>query len=617
MRARPCSTAIVLSLALAGCGSGGGGGAKPVIASFQAGPASISAGQSSTLSWSVTGATTLSIDQGIGSVSGTSLSVSPAATTTYTLTAQNAAGATTAQATVTVGTASADVVVSVDVNASRHLISPFVYGYNAASAATSPPGTTWLRLGGNRWTAYNWETNFSNAGSDYLYENDTYMGRPSDGPAYAALPSLTDALAHGLGLCVTIPIQGWVSKDASGPLSQPFPDPSQHFLPVVAKKGAAFADPPDATDGSVYADEFAWYLAERWSTTTLPLHLMLDNEPDLWSSTHAEVQQTALTYAAFMSRSLQFAGALKDAVPGALLFGPVSYGWNGYVNLQNATDAATYGDFLAYYLSQMSQASASQGRRLLDVLDLHFYSEAQGCGVRVTSSGEGDCLVAARVQAPRSLWDPTYVESSWITQYSTNGQAIALVPRILAKIAANFPGTLLSLSEYNHGGEGHISGAVAQADTLGILGREGAYAASFWPLTSDSSFADGAWLSFRDYDGAGSAFGATSVSAASSDVAHLSAFASADQASPSRVVIVLVHRPTLAGSALDLRSRTVQVQVANAPAFGTARVWQLTSSSPVQAGVATPQRVADVPVSANAFTIVLPPLSVTTIELGP
>jgi hypothetical protein len=32
------------------------------------------------------------------------------------------------------------------------------------------------RIGGNRWTAYNWETNASNAGSDYLYQNDTYLG---------------------------------------------------------------------------------------------------------------------------------------------------------------------------------------------------------------------------------------------------------------------------------------------------------------------------------------------------------------------------------------------------------------------------------------------------------
>ena len=75
----------------------------PGISSFTASPASVSAGSAVTLSWSVTGAAALSIDNGVGTVTGaTSKSVTPNATTTYTLTATNAAGSTTAKATVTV-----------------------------------------------------------------------------------------------------------------------------------------------------------------------------------------------------------------------------------------------------------------------------------------------------------------------------------------------------------------------------------------------------------------------------------------------------------------------------------------------------------------------------------
>jgi hypothetical protein len=74
----------------------------PVIASFTAAPTSIASGASSTLSWSVTGATSLSINQGVGTVTGTSTSVSPTVTTTYTLTATNSAGNATATAIVTV-----------------------------------------------------------------------------------------------------------------------------------------------------------------------------------------------------------------------------------------------------------------------------------------------------------------------------------------------------------------------------------------------------------------------------------------------------------------------------------------------------------------------------------
>jgi len=77
-------------------------GALPVIASFTATPASITAGQSSTLQWSVQNSTSVSISS-IGSVSASGTNnVSPTVTTVYTLTATNAAGSTTKTATVTV-----------------------------------------------------------------------------------------------------------------------------------------------------------------------------------------------------------------------------------------------------------------------------------------------------------------------------------------------------------------------------------------------------------------------------------------------------------------------------------------------------------------------------------
>lgn len=78
----------------------------PVILSFAASPASLTAGQSATLTWSANGAATLAIDNGVGDVAGaSSKTVAPSQTTTYTLTAANAAGSVTSKATVTVGMA--------------------------------------------------------------------------------------------------------------------------------------------------------------------------------------------------------------------------------------------------------------------------------------------------------------------------------------------------------------------------------------------------------------------------------------------------------------------------------------------------------------------------------
>jgi hypothetical protein len=98
---------IVLVL-IAGCN-----GTAPIINSFSANPSTITVGESSTLSWSVTDATSVTIDNGIGSVALTgTTAVNPTATTTYTLTATNAAGSVTGSVTVTVGAAFG----SIDIN---------------------------------------------------------------------------------------------------------------------------------------------------------------------------------------------------------------------------------------------------------------------------------------------------------------------------------------------------------------------------------------------------------------------------------------------------------------------------------------------------------------------
>jgi hypothetical protein len=81
---------------------------QPAIVAFTATPSAITAGQMATLMWNVTNATSVQIDQGVGSglgVAGT-ITVAPAATTNYILTATNSAGSITNSVTVTVSSSS-------------------------------------------------------------------------------------------------------------------------------------------------------------------------------------------------------------------------------------------------------------------------------------------------------------------------------------------------------------------------------------------------------------------------------------------------------------------------------------------------------------------------------
>jgi hypothetical protein len=90
---------VLLLVAAGGCGPGGlldlfgPSEESPVIDSFTAEPVTISAGGYSTLSWKVSGASSVRIDQGVGNVALTGTrAVTPTVTTVYTLIATTASG---------------------------------------------------------------------------------------------------------------------------------------------------------------------------------------------------------------------------------------------------------------------------------------------------------------------------------------------------------------------------------------------------------------------------------------------------------------------------------------------------------------------------------------------
>ncbi|NOY23828.1 MAG: hypothetical protein GXO70_10020 [Acidobacteria bacterium] len=101
----------------------------PTINTFSAQPTTISNGQSATLSWDVSNATSVTIYPGIGTVAGTSgeMTVSPQFSTTYTLIASNGDGVKTATADLTVSNSEPQITLftgstdSVDANDVAHL----------------------------------------------------------------------------------------------------------------------------------------------------------------------------------------------------------------------------------------------------------------------------------------------------------------------------------------------------------------------------------------------------------------------------------------------------------------------------------------------------------------
>ena len=409
-----------------------------------------------------------------------------------------------------------------------YAISPYIYGINfpdwkGLAGLTVPL----VRQGGNRMTAYNWETNASNAGSDWHHQNDSYMGT-ADEPGHAVKVFLDAARQHNATTILTVPMAGYVAADkkGDGDVNQTPSYLRSRFKRSLPKKPGKCVYPPDTSDDTVYQDEFvAWIEKQRGKSE---VWYALDNEPDIWAGTHVRIVPKTPTYAAFLERSIAYAAALKAVAPNAKICGPVSYGWQGFRRFQDAADANNR-DFLDFYLAGMQAADKKTGKRLLDCLDLHFYPEAQGEGGRITEDKPGNA--AARIQAPRSLWDASYIEKSWIAD-SLGKKPIALLPRVLKQIASNYPGTKLAITEYHYGGRNEISGVLSQADVLGIYGRYGVFAACIWGMTTKDT---AQMAAFRAFEG----FGEQGIRVSGETPAEDSVYAARSKNQPGTRVIAL------------------------------------------------------------------------------
>jgi hypothetical protein len=482
----------------------------------------------------------------------------------------------------------------------RAPISPYLYGVNFPKWDKDGWKTPLTRAGGNRLTAYNWETNASNAGSDWQHQNDNLMG--TDLPGEAMRRSVAGAFDHGAAMIMTVPILGYVAadKNGGGDVNKTPDYLHKRFFPSLPRKEGPFSDPPDLTDGKVYQDEFVAWLEKKFPAPHPPLFYCMDNEPELWSSTHARIHPEKVRFEEIVRLNTDYASAVKRVAPKALVFGFVSYGWHGLTTLQDAPDRNNR-DFSEFFLQEMSAAEKKEGKRLIDVFDFHWYPEARGGKRRITDDDASPEVAAARIQSPRSLWDPSYKESSWVA--NSAGGPIRLLPRLREKIDKIYPGTKLAMTEYYYGGGDHISGAIAQADVLGILGREGLFAAALWHLgRTNDRFIHAAFAMYRNYDGKNGAFGDTGLAVAGGDPARASLYASVD--AQKRTVVVAINKTDAA--------LPVKIDLQGLPKAKSIAVYRLTSAD------ATPVALESLPLGdPESPSLDLPPLSVSTLVLNP
>ena len=451
---------------------------------------------------------------------------------------------------------------TVDTATEQHKINAHIYGINFATEELATdlqlPINRW---GGNATTRYNWQNDTSNRASDWYFENI-----PNENDNVEQLPagSRSDKFveqnqATGTSSLLTIPLIGWTAKDREnkacgfsvakyGP--QEKSDPWKADCGNGVRPDGSLITNNDPADTSIpidptFVQDWIRHLTQRYGSAQDGgvQFYNLDNEPMLWHYTHRDVHPQATSYDELRDLSYLYGAAVKKADPSAQTLGPVLWGWTAYFysavdqesnRWLNPPDRGAHGNtpLVEWYLQQMSAYEQQHGVRILDYLDLHYYPQASGVPLSAKVDANTQAL---RLRSTRSLWDASYKDESWIDE------PVRLIPRMREWVNQHYPGTKLAITEYNWGALDHLNGALAQADVLGIFGREALDLATLWNRPDFNDPGAYAFRLYRNYDGKGSTFGDISLSANSTNQDQLAIYA-AKRSSDDALTLIIINK---------------------------------------------------------------------------
>ena len=411
-------------------------------------------------------------------------------------------------------------------NITNPSINPYVFGMNMYTQDSNGVYTgnyTIIRNGGEAQTRYNWEINSINANHDWYFitqQTPKTWQENSDPVVYT----------YGMDLLTQIPMMGWVGKGdtKSWSFSQSKYGKQQKNECTGQPNGTTWCasdagngvwvngsdvvgnDPNDADVTTTPQDAYNWVKAivDRYQTSRATI-FELDNEVTIWHSTHRDVHPIGSTYDELWNKTFNYGRAIKAACNNDCLIMGLStccycgYFTSGYDH-QNGNngcftgpDRESHGNLtlLQWFLMKSAQYEKEYGQRLVDILDVHYYPATNKNGVDISfNCDESESTASYRLQAPRALYDWTYVDPSWINE------PVALIPRLKQWINDYYPGTGLSITEFNFGGDDCITSINAHSEVLAICASFGVTLATRWSKPQPNSFFGDAYKIFLNYD---------------------------------------------------------------------------------------------------------------------
>lgn len=503
-----------------------------------------------------------------------------------------------------------------------HEINELIYGMNwAPEALMKELDIPINRWGGNAVTRYNYIEDASNTGNNWFFENippenpSPSLPRGSGADQFVQQNNRSDAET-----LMTLPLIGWVARAdySCGYDTEKYGDQieTDEWRPNcgagVLVDGTVIreSDPEDTSNriNPEFVQGWIRHFINQFGTAADEdgvTYYNLDNEPMIWSHTHRDIRPEPLGIDEFWDITVAYASAVKEVDPTMKLLGPVFWGWSSYfwsdIDVAddndpeiNAPDMEAHDNLplTVWYLREMQRYEEKTGVRLLDYLDLHFYP--QSVGVAFSEVGD-ESVQALRLRSTRSLWDPSYVDESWINE------PVYLIPRMHEWIDEYYPGTLTAITEYNWGGLEHMNGALAQADVLGIFGRENLDIANLWGPPEQDEPGAYAFRIFRNYDGLHSKFGDMSLLAESENQDQVAIYA-ARRTNDKALTIIVINKSNI--------PMTSQINLENYDGDGEMQTFRYSN-----ANLNAIERVQSPEIEDNGIVTTFPPSSITLFVL--
>ena len=486
------------------------------------------------------------------------------------------------------------VTVSIDTSAGRKAISPYIYGINS-EADLSGVSVNAIIQTDPQVSSYNWENNMSNDGSgnSRLLVSLYPPNKQSEAGLYTEYLVSRAGRYNIPSRYVTLQMMGKVAGAAGS---------DKLWYDVLFEKNDAYLSRPNTDDDIVYMDEYVSFLVNKYDYAVNGgiNGYFLGSEPENWSVRYPEAVPEPVTADELIKRSSELAYSVKKIDPTALVYGPSLNGIEAFIDINNPEDwdqhGIEYSWFIDYYLDGMKKASEEKGTRLLDVLDIHYHTEATNEFLQPIIDSDDVFSNNTRLQAPRILWDSSYTENS--TSAIMYNQHIPLIPTLDASIDMYYPGTRLSFSEYNFGGGNDISGGIAVADTLGIFAEYGVHMACVKPNTSNIPYIKSALNIYTDYDGYGSGFGDTLVQSSNGKDTMSSVYASVESGDESELKVILINK-----NSTD--SKSAEINIKSVYDFENAEVYSFNSES---SDIVKAEESIDI--IENSFSFEMEPLTV-------